>query len=65
MAHSTASKKSIKDDLGSNSEEEVTNSPSFLTAENARLNDFLDNRDDVLRKTNKEKREYRSLIGES
>jgi hypothetical protein len=65
MAHSTASKKSIKDDLGSDSEEEVTNSPSFLIAENARINDFLDNRDDVLRKTNKEKREYRSLIGES
>jgi hypothetical protein len=27
-----------------------------LIAENARLNDLLDNRDDVLRKTNKEKR---------
>jgi hypothetical protein len=24
---------------------------------------LLDNRDDVLRKTNKEKREYRSLLG--
>jgi hypothetical protein len=35
-----------------------------LIAENARLNDLLDNRDDVLRKTNKEKREYRSLLGE-
>jgi hypothetical protein len=49
--------------LGSDSEEEVNNSPSFLIAENARLNDLLDNRDDVLRKTNKEKREYRSLLG--
>jgi hypothetical protein len=28
-------------------------------------NDLLDNRDDVLRKTNKEKREYRSLLGEA
>jgi hypothetical protein len=65
MAHSTASKKSNKDDSGSDSEEEVNNSPSFLIAENARLNDLLDNRDDVLRKTNKEKREYRSLLGES
>jgi hypothetical protein len=65
MAHSTASKKSNKDDFGSNSEEEVNNDPSFLIAENARLNDFLDNRDDVLRKTNKEKREYRSLLGEA
>jgi hypothetical protein len=27
-----------------------------LIAENARLNDLLDNHDDVLRKTNKEKR---------
>jgi hypothetical protein len=65
MAHSTASKKSKKDDSGSDSEEEVNNSPSFLVAENARLNDLLDNRDDVLRKTNKEKREYRSLLGQA
>jgi hypothetical protein len=36
-----------------------------LIAENARLNDFLDNCDDVLRKTNKEKREYRSFLGET
>jgi regulator of replication initiation timing len=65
MAHSSASKKSDKDDSGSDSEEEVNNDPSFLIAENARLNDLLDNRDDVLRKTNKEKREYRSLLGEA
>jgi molecular chaperone GrpE (heat shock protein) len=64
MAHSTASKKSNKDDAGSDSEEEVNNSPSFLIEENARLNDLIDKRDDVLRKTNKEKREYRSLLGE-
>jgi hypothetical protein len=36
-----------------------------LIAENARLNDLLENRDDVLRKTNKEKREHRSLLGEA
>jgi ABC-type transporter Mla subunit MlaD len=65
MAHSFASKKSNKDDSGSDSEEEINNEPSFLIAENARLNDLLDNRDDVLRKTNKEKREYRSLLGEA
>jgi regulator of replication initiation timing len=65
MAHSSASKKSNKDDSGSDSEEEVNNDPSFLIVENARLNDLLDNRDDVLRKTNKEKREYRSLLGEA
>jgi hypothetical protein len=65
MAHSSASKKSNNDDSGYDSEEEVSNDPSFLIEENARLNDLLDNRDDVFRKTNKEKREYRSLLGES
>jgi flagellar biosynthesis chaperone FliJ len=65
MAHSSASKKSNKDDSGSDSEEEVNNDPSFLLAKNARLNDFLDNHDDMLRKTNKEKREYRSLLREA
>jgi hypothetical protein len=65
MAHSSASKKSNNDDSGSDSEEEVNNDPSFLIAENARLNGLLDNHDDVLRKTSKEKREYRSLLGEA
>jgi hypothetical protein len=65
MAHSSASKKSNKDDLGSDSEEEVNNDPSFLIADNARLNDLLDNHEDVLRKTNKEKREYRYLLREA
>jgi hypothetical protein len=49
MAHSSASKKSNKDDSDSDSEEEVNNDPSFLIAENARLNYLLNNRDDVLR----------------
>jgi hypothetical protein len=65
MAHGTTSKKSNKDDSGFDSEEKVNNSPSFLIVENARLNDLLDNCDDVLRKTNKEKREYRSLLGDA
>jgi hypothetical protein len=65
MAHSSASKKSNKDDSGSDTKEELSNDPSFLIAENARLNDLLENRDDVVRKTNKEKREYRSLLGEA
>jgi hypothetical protein len=65
MAHSSASKDSIKDDSGSDSEEEVNYDPSFLIAKNARLNDLLDNRDDVLRKTNKKKREYRSFLGDA
>jgi hypothetical protein len=65
MAHSSASKKSNKDDSSSDSKEEVNNEPSFLIAKNARLNDLLDNCDDVLRKINKEKRGYRSLLGEA
>jgi regulator of replication initiation timing len=65
MAHSSASKKRNKYDSGSDSEEEVNNSQSFFIAENARLKDLLDNRDDVLRKTNKEKREYSSFLGEA
>jgi hypothetical protein len=63
MSHSSASKKSNKD--VSDSEDEVNNDPSLLVAESARLNELLDNRDDVLGKTNKEKREYRSLLGEA
>jgi DNA repair exonuclease SbcCD ATPase subunit len=62
---SPQARKSNKDDSGSDFEEEVNNDPSLLVAENARLNDLLDNRDDVLRNTNKEKREYRSLLGEA
>jgi hypothetical protein len=65
MAHSSASKKSNNDDSGSDSEEEVNTDTSFLIVENARFNDLLDNHDDVHRKTNKEKREYRSLLGEA
>ena len=62
MARSSGSK---KEDLNSDSEEEVSHDTEFLLKENAELNALLDNRDDVLRKTNKEKREYRSLLGES
>jgi hypothetical protein len=65
MAHSSASKKSNKDDSDSDSEEEVNNDPSLLIVKNARLNDLLGNHDDVLRKTNMEKREYKSLLGEA
>jgi hypothetical protein len=65
MTHNSASKKSNKGYSNSVSEEEVNNDPSFLIVENVRLNDLLDNRDVVLRKTNKEKKEYRSLLGEA
>jgi hypothetical protein len=65
LAHSFASKKRNKDDSGSDSEEEVNNDPSFLIAENARLNDLFDNHDYVIRKVNKEKREYRSFLVEA
>jgi hypothetical protein len=65
MENSSASKKSNRDDSASDFEEEVNNDPSFLIAENDRLIDLLDNRDDVLRKINKEKMEHRSLLGEA
>jgi hypothetical protein len=65
MAHSSGSKKSNKDDLDSDSEDEVNNDLSFLVAKNVRLNELLDNCDGVLRKTNEEKREYRSLLVEA
>jgi hypothetical protein len=65
MAHSSGSKKSWKDNSDSDFEDEVNLDPAFLLEENARLNALLDNRDVVLRKTNKEKRGYRYLIGEA
>jgi hypothetical protein len=51
--------------LDSNFEQEVNTDPAFLLEKNARLNELPYNRDDWLRKTNKEKREYRSLLGEA
>ena len=42
MAHSSGSNKSNKDDSDSNSEDVVNNDPTFLVAENARLNELLD-----------------------
>jgi hypothetical protein len=65
MAHSSAIKKSNKNDLDSDFEDEVNNDPSFLVVENARLNEFIDNHDDVLGNTNNEKREYKYLLGEA
>jgi hypothetical protein len=43
MAHSSASKKSNKDDLDSDSEDELNNDLGFLLANNARLNELLNN----------------------
>jgi hypothetical protein len=65
MTHNSGSKKSNKDDSDSDSEDEINNDPAFLVDDNARLNELLDNHDDVLRKTNKEKRASRSLLGEA
>jgi hypothetical protein len=57
--------KSQKDDSNSDSEDEVNHYPDFLIEENDRLNELLDNHGDVLRKTNQEKMEYKSLLGEA
>ena len=64
MAHSKKGGK-YSSDSNSDSDDEVRQDPNFLLEENARLNELLDNRDDVLRKTNKEKREFRSLLGDA
>src|SRR5919108_3071861 len=64
MAH-CSDDKNKKDDSDSDSEREVNNDPISLRKEITRLEELVDNRDDVLRKTNKEKREFRSLLGES
>jgi hypothetical protein len=65
MACRSSNQKSGKDDFDSDSEDEVNHVPDFLLKEIAELNALLDNHDDVLRKTDKEKREYRSLLGKS
>jgi chromosome segregation ATPase len=65
MAHNFECKKRQRNDSDSDSEDDVNNDLAFLIVENARLNELLKNHDDVLRKTNKEKREYMSLLGEA
>jgi hypothetical protein len=65
VAHSSGSKRRRKGDSDLDSEDEVNTDPDFLLAENARLNELLDNRDDVLINTIKKKREYRSFLGEA
>ena len=62
MAHNADAK---KDDSDSDSECEVDDNSISLRREITRLEELVDNRDDVLRKTNKEMREFRSLLGES
>jgi hypothetical protein len=49
MAHNFRSKKSKKDDLDSNSRDEVHDEVSFLHHDNEELASFLDNRDDILK----------------
>jgi hypothetical protein len=53
MAYSSGSKKSQKDDLGSDSEDEVSDDLSFLRQENEELGNLLDNHDDMLREAKK------------
>lgn len=65
MAHCIDNTKKKDDDSDSDSEHEVDSDPISLRKEIARLEEIIDNRDDVLKKTNREKREFRSLLGES
>ena len=56
---------SEKDDSDSDSEDEVTDDLDSLHKENAKLNDLLDNRDDVLRDAKKQRKELRAVIEEA
>jgi hypothetical protein len=62
MAHSSGSKKSQKDDLGSDSEVEVHDELSFLRQENEKLGKLLDNHDKMLRMAKKMRKELRASL---
>jgi hypothetical protein len=59
MAHSSSSKKSEKEDIDSDSEDEVNRDPDSLIAEITRLNGLIDNHDSVLRDAKKMRRDLR------
>jgi hypothetical protein len=62
MAHSSTSKKSEKEDIDSDSEDEVNRDPDSLLAEITRLNSLIDNRDSVLRDAKKMRKELRAQL---
>lgn len=62
MAHSSSSKRSTKDDLDLDSEDEVTDDLTSLCQENEALVALLDNRDDMHREAKKLRKELRALL---
>jgi hypothetical protein len=62
MALSSGSKKSTQSDSHSDSDDDVHDELSFLRQENERLGLLLDNRDDMLRKTKKMRKELRASL---
>ena len=65
MAHSSRSKKRGSEDPDSGSEEEVNIDPEHLLKENAELVALIENRDDMLRRAKKSRKELRAVIDES
>ena len=65
MAHSFGSKKSGSEDPDSGSEEEVNIDPKHLLKDNAELVALIENRDDMLRRAKKSRKELRAVIDES
>jgi hypothetical protein len=62
MAHSSSSKKGEKEDIDSDSEDEVNRDPDSLLAEITRLNGLIDNRDSVLRDAKKMRKDLRAQL---
>jgi hypothetical protein len=62
MALSSGSKKSTQSDSDSESDDEVRDELLFLHHENERLSSLLDNRDDMLRKAKKMRKELRASL---
>jgi hypothetical protein len=62
MALSSCSKKSTQSDSDSDSDDKVRDELPFLRQENERLGSLLDNRDDMLRKAKKMRKDLRASV---
>jgi hypothetical protein len=65
MALSSGSKKSTQSDSDSDSDDEVRDELPFLHQENERLGSLLDNRDDMLRKAKKMRKELKASLDDA
>jgi hypothetical protein len=62
MALSSGSKKSTQSDSDSDSDDKVRDELPFLRQENERLGTLLDNHDDMIRESNKMRKEIRTSL---